>query len=162
MKLFQRYSTAKPIYQMPARYSSYLHPNQFVQVVHTESQQVYGWCEVKDLKASLALTGSDVKDFHLKPLDAQGNPAPIQNVLQLQPYRFLVFDREIDLNLAFQLLVAVLTFALFLIHLRGNFSRYFIQVISSEHRLNLKHKHPPDFEGDGQPPSDERGSQLRS
>lgn len=74
---------------MPARHSSYLHPNQLVKVIHRKSKQTYCLCEVKNLNASLALRGFDINDFQLEPLDAQGNPVSISKALAVEPFRWL-------------------------------------------------------------------------
>lgn len=58
----------KPPSIIPAELATqYLAPDQFVRIIHAESQTVYGWCSVDDLRETLA--GNNIKNFLVIPLD---------------------------------------------------------------------------------------------
>jgi hypothetical protein len=50
--------------------NQYLSSDQFVRIIHAESQTVYGWCNVEDLRETLA--GNNIKKFLVIPLDLDG------------------------------------------------------------------------------------------
>ncbi|MEB3282644.1 MAG: hypothetical protein VKK42_27370 [Lyngbya sp.] len=53
---------------LPAELANqYLAPDQFVRIIHAESQTVYGWCNVEDLLETLA--GNNIKNFLVISLD---------------------------------------------------------------------------------------------
>ena len=53
---------------LPAELATqYLEPDQFVRIIHAESKTVYGWCNIENLRETLA--GNNIKKFLVIPLD---------------------------------------------------------------------------------------------